>query len=73
METSNLDDQQKHCREDIEHQIPTVEEIMDTYNLDDPKVAAEIRRWKERRIRWPWAFQSEPIVPTGIIADIPDA
>ena len=57
METPDLDDQQKHCREDIEHQLPTVEEVMDTYNLDDPQVAAEIRRWKERHIRW---FQDQP-------------
>jgi hypothetical protein len=59
METPNLDVQQKHCREEFEYQLPTVEEIMDTYNLDDPKVATEIRRWKGRRIRWPWAFEGE--------------
>ncbi|MHC4616920.1 MAG: hypothetical protein ACYTEQ_04110 [Planctomycetota bacterium] len=59
METPNLNVQQKHCREDTEHQLPTVEEIMNTYHLDDPRVAAEIRRWKERRIRWPWAFEDD--------------
>ncbi|MBN1936930.1 MAG: hypothetical protein JW934_19875 [Anaerolineae bacterium] len=58
METCHSTDQ-KHNSGDVEPSLPSIEEIMATYDLDDPQVAAEIRRWKERRVRWPWAFQDE--------------